>query len=48
MAATIHAVHNGNDVVAFSDDSDVILDNNQVVVEPINQHKLMTTGYEFG
>ena len=31
---------------AFSDDSDVILDSNQVDVEPIEQHKL-TTGWGF-
>ena len=48
MADDIHAVHNGNAVDVFSDDSDVILDSNQAVVEPIDRHKLMTTGCNFG
>ena len=48
MAETIHAVPDGNDVDAFSDESDIILDSNQTAVEPIDQHKLMTTGCNFG
>ena len=44
----VHAIHNGNDVDAFSDDLDVILNSNQVVFEPIDRHKLMTTGCKFG
>ena len=47
MADDIHAVHDGNDVDAFSDDSDVILNSNQVVFEPIDRHKFMTTGCNF-
>ena len=35
-------MHDGNDLDA--DDSDVILDINQAVVEPVDQHRLMTTG----
>ena len=48
MADAIHVVCNGNDVNAFSDDSDVILNSNQVVFEPIDWHKFMTTGGNFG
>ena len=42
MADAIHAVRIGNDVEASSDDSDVILNSNQAIFEPINQHKFMT------
>ena len=42
MANAIHAVRDGNNVDAFSDDSDVIL--NQAVFEPVDRHKFMTTG----
>ena len=48
MADTIHTMCNGNDVDAFSEDSVVILDSNQAIVEPIDQHKSMTTGCNFG
>ena len=48
MADAIHVVRNGYEVDGFSDDSYVILDNNQTVVEPIHQYKLMTTGCKFG
>ena len=48
MADAIHAVHNGNDVDAFSDDSDVILNSNQAVVEPIEPHKFIANGCNFG
>ena len=48
MADAIHAVRNGNDVDAFSDDSDIILNSNQLVFKPINRHKFMTTGCNFG
>ena len=44
MADAIHAVRDGNNVDAFSDDLDVILDSNQAVVEPIDRQKLMTAG----
>ena len=44
MAHAIHAEPGCNDVDAFSHDSDVILDSNQAVVEPIDQHKFMITG----
>ena len=33
-------MHDDSSIDAFSDDSDVILDSNQVDVEPIEQHKL--------
>ena len=33
MADTIHAVHDGNDAEALSDDSDVIINSNQVVLD---------------
>ena len=48
MADAIHAMHDGNDVDVFSGDSDVILNSNQAVFEPIDRHKLMTTGCNFG
>ena len=48
MADAIHAVHDGNGADAFSDDSDVTLNSNQAVLEPIDWHKLMTTGCNFG
>ena len=48
MANAVHTVCNGNDVDAFSDDSDVILNSNQAVFEPTDQHKVMTTGCNFG
>ena len=48
MADAIHAVRDGNHVDAFSDDSDVILNSNQAVFEPNDQHKFMTTGCNFG
>ena len=48
MAHAIHAVRDGNDADAFSDDSDVILNSNQAVFEPTDRHKVMTTGCNFG
>ena len=47
MADAIHAC-DGNDVDAFLDDSDVILNSDQVIFEPIDRHKFMTTGCNFG
>ena len=47
MDDAIHALRNGNDVDAFSDDSDVILNSDQAVFEPIDRQKL-TTGCNFG
>ena len=48
MVDTIHVMRDGNDVDVFSDDSDVILNSNQVVFEPIDGHNFMTTGCNFG
>ena len=48
MAHAIHTVRDGNNVDAFSDNSDVILNSNQVVFEPIDWHKFMTTECNFG
>ena len=39
MAGVIHAVHDGKDIDAFSDGSDV-LNSNQAVFEPIDRHKV--------
>ena len=36
MADAVHAVHDGNDVVAFSGDSDIVLYSNQAVFESID------------
>ena len=47
MVDANHAARDGNDVGAFSDDSDVIL-SNQAIFEPTDRHKLMTTGCNFG
>ena len=47
MADAIHALLDGNNIDAFSDDSYVILNSNQAVFEPIDRHKFMTTGCNF-
>ena len=48
MADANHGTRDGNNVDAFSDDSDVILNSNQAVFESIDWHKFMTTGSNFG
>ena len=48
MASAIHAMRDDNDVDAFSDDSDVVLSSNQAVFEPVDRHKFMPTGFNFG
>ena len=50
MTDAIHGMRglrDGNDIDAFSDNSNVILNSNQAVFEPIDLHKLMTTGCNF-
>ena len=42
MADTIHDMHGGNDVDAFSDNSYIILGSNQTVVEPLDQQMDVT------
>ena len=47
MANAIDVVRDGNNVDAFSDDLNLILNSNQAVFEPIDRHTLMTTGCNF-
>ena len=46
MADAISTMRDGNDVDAFTDVSDAILDSNQTVIEPTDRHKLMTTALD--